>query len=198
MSRSGMQRLLAAMPGDGGPIATAKLTHDTGLTGRDTATYFERLRLAGLAERVARGVYRLTAAGRSAKATGQKLRRGPKGPLTRQHICTGTFRDRVWKALRTRRKATIADLVVLAGTGDEKWPENNAAKYLGLLVRAGFVVRMRRREPGIWPSSPGHRKYFLQKDPGPKALVYRPKFRDVYDPNTRKSYSLETGKEIAP
>ena len=198
MSRTRTGRLLAAMPGDGSPLSTAKLARVVELTRRETAKYFERLRIAGLAERVAHGVYRLTVAGRSAKATGRKLRSGPKGPLTGQRVYTGTFRDRLWKALRATRKSTIPDLVVLAGAGDEKLPENNARKYLGWLVRAGFVVKMRRREPGVSLNSPGHVKYFLLRDPGPEAPVYRPKSRDVYDPNTRKSYSLETGEEVAP
>ena len=110
------------------------------------------------------------------------------------------MRERLWKALRGLGKATIPELCQLACRDGERAAESNAGKYLRQLERCGFVARMRRRESGTAPTSPGFVRYLLRpdKDPGPKAPVTRERLGLLYDPNSGKSYSLETGEEVAP
>lgn len=196
------EKVLGALPGDASETTAARLATETGLDRNAVYDCCAKLRRRGLVERSKRGRYRLTTAGRAARAASQSIRSGPIGPngIKTPRPVSGTLRERVWKALRRLGKATIPDLCQLASRGAERSAENNAGKYLRQLERCGFVAQMHRREPGTAPSSNGFVRYLLvpNRDPGPAAPVVRERLGLLYDPNSRKSYSLETGEEIAP
>jgi hypothetical protein len=132
--------------------------------------------------------YRATDAGRSAAAEGARVTSGPMGSHTgRRAAVQGTFRARLWRALRVLRKATVPDLVRLAGTGEEADAEGNAHKYLAALTRSGHVVVLSGRAKGRAQGSNGFKQFVLAKDTGPLAPSVHPARSEVFDPNTEES-----------
>ncbi|MEO5341081.1 MAG: hypothetical protein H7837_11305 [Magnetococcus sp. MYC-9] len=136
------------------------------------------LRVNGLAVAVHRQ-WGLTAAGVSAVDADVTLR-----PVGQAKVVKRTLRQRAWQALRRRGgKVTIPDLLrVMDGDGREN--ANNLAKYFNGLESVGILIRLKRRVAGTAPTSPGHIVWVLSVDPGPKAPVWRPSKRQVFDPNT--------------
>ena len=152
----------------------------------------QKLLSAGYVERIEAGCYRLTQKGKTAKAEEITLTSGPKGPLTfAKKTSPDSFTARLWRAMRVCRKFTVPDLVMLAGTGKEKKPEDAAGKYIRRLYQAGYLQLLPRREKGTAPTSNGFKKYLLVRDNGPLHPRYSPKTGKVYDPNTKKIYELE-------
>lgn len=142
-----------------------------------------------------RGCYEATAAGRTAHAKGYKP--GPQRAHTgdakpRQN----TFRQRVWKTLRLRRKASSFDLLTNAGDGG-KATEDNLHHYLRGLERAGYVQRLARRAPGTAPTSNGYAVWLLLKDTGPLAPIVSVRKAELRDPNTSETVSLAEASEVA-
>lgn len=137
------------------------------------------------------GKYRLTAEGRIALEAGANLKSGPKGPSGKARDTAGSMRDKVWRLLRIRQKASVPEVVALLCDGDatEKQIEcvtNNVQKYLRALRATGYLADM-RREPGAKPTSNGFKRYLLVRDTGPLAPTRRGKDR-VYDPNEEREY----------
>jgi hypothetical protein len=91
-----------------------------------------------------------------------------------------SLKQRLWRALRILRKATLKDLLALAATGEESAAANNARHYLKVLIDTGFVHRFARRGSG------GVLRYGLIRDTGPKAPVMRK--HEVEDLNTGEVY----------
>lgn len=140
----------------------------------------------GLAEPVdGNGCYRLTAAGEEARTAGRRLRSGPVRPHTgRRRPVHGTMRERVWRALRIKVKATLPELVELAARGSERDAYGNARKYLRALEKAGYVRRLPARARGAAPTSPGHVKWVLLRNTGPAPPAWHPVRGEVEDLNT--------------
>jgi biotin operon repressor len=185
------QDLLNALPPPGGCKSVAELAEEIGIGRRQVARSFEILQRHGLAETPRRGCYRLTRTGEMARGSGVKIKSGPRGPHTRRRrVVGGTLRSRLWRALRHLRKATIPELLTIAGASG-KAPENNAQRYLGCLRRAGYVQKLRRREAGTAPTSPGFAIYLLVNDTGPLAPVWSTKNDSLFDPNLKSSWESE-------
>lgn len=167
-------------------ITEERLIEITGLEPRQIEGASLRLRKHEFVERVEPGCLRLTDAGREAIAAGTRVRSGPKGRQPGPRMFKNTLRMRVWSSLRLRKKASVADIVMLAaGDGPrEKDMESNISHYLRALARAGYVMKMPRREPGSALTSNGFARWMLLKDTGPLAPVWRPKINAIYDPNT--------------
>ena len=137
----------------------------------------------GLIDRPALGVYRIAAAGRALIAEGGAVRAGAPGHARRAKVQPHALRHRLWTALGHRRKATLPELLTLVAVGDERNAEHNARRYLRLLERTGYLVRLPRRAPGLAQTSPGHLKWLVVRWTGPRAPVARARFSAVYDPN---------------
>lgn len=155
---------------------------------RQVSTTLVQLIRRGLAERASRGVYRLTEQGACAVDQGLRIRPGPRRPwlhVRRQH--KASVRQQAWTALRWLGKASVPDLLGVVG---EHAKPANLQKYLHLLERAGYLVRLPTREPGTAPTSNGHVRWSLVRDSGPKAPVYRPRFGVVHDPNNGAVHRL--------
>lgn len=169
----------------GGCLTVNELVCATGLTRRPVSDAAAKLIRDDLVERVERGCFRISAAGKAARANGSvTFRPGPKGPMARTRPVAGSFRAKAWGAMRLRQKFTVADLVTRARTDDDRMPENNATYYLRGLAAAGYVRVLPLREPGHKPTSNGFRRYALIRDTGPLAPVIRKGGTEVYDPNT--------------
>jgi len=128
----------------------------------------------GYAERAEVGCYRLTPAGAAAKTAGVRIVSGPRGPLTQsrpRRPRRTTLADLVWRALRIRGKATLPDLMELAGR-EGTTARNAAACYLRRLEAAGYVRRLPRKETGTALTSPGYTRWQLLRDTGPAAPVW--------------------------
>lgn len=186
-------RGLAAFP-DGCSVAT--LADAARLSRKEAQRRLDVLRGRGLVERVSLGTYRLTAAGRAAIAAGARVRSGPKGRLTgERRPARSSFRHRLWTALRRTRKATIPELLQIAGTGAEGSPATNAWHYLDALARAGYVRRMPRREAGTKPTSNGFCRWLLVNDPGPEHPVLKARGTVVWDPNSGQRHTIARERE---
>lgn len=144
-----------------------------------------------LVERAALGVYRLTDAGRALLADGGAVRAGAPGQARRAQVRAQTLRHRLWTALAHRRKATLPELLTLVVAGGERNAEHNARRYLHLLERAGYLVRLPRRAPGLAPTSPGCIQWLVVRWTGPRAPVARARFTAVYDPNLGQTIPVE-------
>lgn len=143
--------------------------------------------------RVKPGKYRLTAEGRIALEAGANLKSGPKGPSGKARNTAGSLREKVWRLLRIRQKASVPEVVALLCDGDATAKEiecttNNVQKYLRALRATGYLADM-RREPGSKPTSNGFKRYLLVRDTGPLAPTRRGKDR-VYDPNEEREYGV--------
>jgi hypothetical protein len=86
----------------------------------------------------------------------------------------------VWHALGNRQKATLDELLRVACAGDERDPERNIRRYLRLLERTGYLVKMRVPYPN--PS-----QWLVVKWTGPQAPVARQSGTALYDPNLRQT-----------
>lgn len=174
-------------------ITEARMVELTGLTAKQVEQAALKLRKHELLEKTGQGCHKLTDSGREAAAAGTTLRSGPRrwtGPKVHKE----SLRLRVWRAIRIRRKFSIPDLEMLVAEGGEKDITSNIGKYIRALEKAGYLVKMAKREAGTAPTSNGHIRYWLQdeKDTGPLAPIWRVANGTVYDPNTEQEISLGT------
>ncbi|AFL76195.1 hypothetical protein [Thiocystis violascens] len=144
----------------------------------------------GLLERRAPGHYRLTAAGRLALEAGIAIKPGPRGTHATA-IQARSLRAKLWRAMRALNKFGIDDLLLRGANGDEADARNNAGKYVNVLERAGYLIRLKHRLPGDAPTSPGFVRWLLVHNTGPKAPIWQAGKRQLHDPNTGKTFALD-------
>lgn len=163
------------------------LVHHTGMERRSITNACAVLVNRELATRIKPGCYKVTLAGLLLIEGGGEVKSGPRGErAAKQH--TGTLRVKSWRAMRQRKKFSLADIIVLVASGDEKAIDGNIGKYVRALERAGYLTRMARREPGTAMTSNGHLRYLLVRDTGPEAPIWRPSKSAVFDPNTQEEH----------
>lgn len=164
----------------------------TGMTAKQVENALGKLKKHELIEQTRPGCLRLTAAGKAAAEGGAKLHSGPNGrqPGSRGH--TDGMRVRAWRAMRVRRKFSVADLVGLCAQGGERDPESNLLKYIRALTRAGILVELKHREAPASLTSNGGKRWWLMdtRDPGPLAPTVRWKREQVYDPNSEVLHDM--------
>jgi DNA-binding transcriptional ArsR family regulator len=172
-------------------ITEARMAELTGLSDRQVENAALKLRKHGLLEKTGQGCHTLTDAGREACVAGAKLRSGPRA-WTGPKVHKDSLRTRVWRAMRLRGKFSIPDLEMLVAEGGEKDIASNIRKYLKPLEKAGYIIRMPKREAGTALTSNGHVRWWLlpEKDTGPQAPVHRKVSGTVYDPNTETEVSI--------
>jgi hypothetical protein len=190
-------RVLTALPAADAkePMALACLVRLVSLSAEQVKDSVDRLSKRGLVlhERLAR--YRRSGAGDAFIAAGHQVKPGstPGGtrPLRRDRAEGGdTLRDRAWSALRQLRKATLPELIELAGEGNEKDPVGNVRVYLRRLAGFGLVAALKKRAPGMAPTSNGFQQWVLVRDLGPKAPIWLTRQKKLIDRNT--------GEELKP
>lgn len=152
------------------------------LTRRQISNAAARLVGREWVERIEAGCFRITEAGAAAHAAGARVRSGPRGAFERRRPVRNSFNTRLWRAMRLKGKFTMPGLIELAAR-DEKNPASATQRYVRALEKAGFVLRLNRREPGTSPTSNGFARYSLVRDTGDRPPMIR---RDgsVFDPNT--------------
>ena len=161
----------------------------TGLDRRQISNAVVGLIARDLVERKERGCYQLKENWETAVADGAPLTSGPRGPMARTRPMANSLRQRLWQAMRMTGKFTLADLLPLACTGQERDAEGNAQRYLRALVRAGYLHTFRKRADDGKPCSNGLLRYSLIRNSGPDA-PFLSKGRHVYDRNTGTQYLL--------
>ena len=167
-------------PGD--CLTMDRLVEASGRNRRQVSNAAAKLVERGLIERIDRGCFRLTVDGEKAQAEGLEIKSGPRGPMVRKRPVRDSLRTRLWRAMRLERKFTLAALLVHA-VRDEKSPASAAGHYLRALERAGYLMRLPRREPGTSVTSNGFLRWSLVNDTGPLPPLPRGN-GTVYDPNT--------------
>lgn len=185
-----------------GCLKLAAIAKHTGLTNRQVADACGKLVEHGYLARqvyaddtVKPGCYTITALGLAALDQGAQLTSGPKGPTGKPNSKQGTLRERAWRCLRIRRKASVPELVGLlldagATATEIKAAENNLQHYLRPLTRAGYVVEMRREAPQSLTSN-GAKRYLLVRDTGPLPPLHQASKHTVYDQNEGATYDAK-------
>lgn len=173
---------------DGACRTIDELNELLGLNRRQISDGAAKLVLRDYLERVETGCYQLTSVGIAAARAGETISSGPWRPdtaRTRKPV-RDTFRRRLWNAMRMGGVFTVADLVMAAARVGDANPENNTARYIGHLVRAGYVEKLRTRKRGLKLTSNGFNRYRLVKNTGPIAPAFSPKRMALHDYNTRE------------
>lgn len=176
------------------PVSAAMVAAARGMEEAHAARALQTLARRGLAERISRGRYRATNDGLKLACGDARI---PRPGWRADRPRRDSFQTRLWAALRKLRKATVPELVQIAGRGSEWAPERNARAYLAALVAAGYVAEMGRREPGVLPGSRGFKRYLLVRDPGPRAPALNSGTRRLTDPNSGAVTDLAK-REAAP
>lgn len=177
------ESLLAALADAPAARTVAELATHMGRDPKATGMALRVLHRRGLVERPGHGVYRLAEPGRALIDAGGAVRSGPAHGR-RAKVQARTLRHRLWTALAFRRKATLPELLTLAAAGGERDAEHNARRYLRLLERTGYLLRLPRR-------APGHLKWLVLRWTGPHAPVVRARYGAVYDPNRGETIAVE-------
>lgn len=184
--------LLAALRSDA-CLTVDELAAATGLENRAVVKAAAALIGRGYADRAEVGCFTLTAQGQTFRETGGAVTCGPAGPLTQAYRRPRrqVLRDRLWAALRIKGKASLPELLEVAGNG-ERDAANSAQRYTAALARAGYLREL-RREPGSAPTSNGFKRYALIRDTGPAAPQLRVRTHELFDPNTGEIVPLRGG-----
>lgn len=187
-------KILRALAQLTGPATALQIAAATGLTTEQVWDACDTLVVNKLASRIERGVYQLTVAGRAAFEGGKEIKGGPKGP-TAPKIFRGTFRERLWQAIRKERKGTIGNFLslVLQDGDDEKTATDNAQKYICGLCRAGYMQRLPGKQRGTLLTSNGFNRYLLIVNSGPLAPMIKRSHRQLHDPNTGATIDFREG-----
>ncbi len=180
-------------------VKHAAIVKATGLTGRQVADACAKLEKHGYLQRelysddtVKPGCYKLTELGLRA-LDAARLTSGPKQAHGKPRACPDSLRDRAWRTLRIRMKASVPELVGLlldANVDGDAFTraQNNLHKYIRALLQAGYLTEMRRESPTS-PTSNGVKRYMLTRDTGPLPPLSSPK--RVYDQNEKKHYDYQ-------
>lgn len=181
-------------------VTEERLAMTTGLTAKQIENATNVLRRNGLLEKTSKGCHKLTSSGTQALTAGANVHSGPRGKdQSGKRVWKSTLRARIWCAIRLRRKFSVADIVPLVIDGSERGDvTSNVQKYIRALCKAGYLIKMPRREPGIALTSNGYIRYWMHDDKvtGPQAPVWSADKQRVYDPNTESTHDIS--KEAQP
>lgn len=185
-----------------GCVRSTTIATHTGLTPRQVADACAKLVEHGYLSRdryadcsVKPGCFKITALGIAALEEGKKFTSGPKGPTGKPKPRPDGLRDRAWRLLRIRRKASAPELVGLLLNADDTTETtaralNNLNKYLRMLQLAGYLTEMRREAPTSLTSN-GAKRYLLTRDTGPLPPIPQAAGKTVFDQNEGKQYDVK-------
>lgn len=185
-----------------GCVKHAAIVKHTGLTARQVANACAKLVEHGYLKRdtyadcsVKPGCYKITKIGTAALEEGKKVTSGPKGPTGKPKPRPDGLRDRAWRVLRIRRKASVPELVGLLLNADSpedqiKRAHDNLSKYLRQLLLAGYLTEMRREAPTTLTSN-GAKRFLLVRDTGPLPPIPQIAAKTVFDQNEGKQYDVK-------
>ena len=174
-------------------VTEERLLDLTGLSKRQVQDSCRLMRHHGLLTKTAEGCHQVTKAGMEAINAGARYRSGPKDEKHNgKRIWVGTIRIRIWRAMRIRRKFSVPEIITLVADESSGDMTSNVQKYIRALAKAGYLIELPKREAGSAPTSNGYKRWWLtdEKDTGPKAPVWRPDRRTVFDPNTNVEVAI--------
>jgi predicted transcriptional regulator of viral defense system len=182
-SAENQNTLLRAVPPEA-CLTTEELAEATGLTRKQVTQAVGKLVARGLLDRAERGCFKRSTAGQEVVDSGQPLSSAPLSRSAKTGRRKRSLRVRVWEAIRTARKGTVAEIEQLA-LASEKDP-GGVQRYLLALRRGGYLRRMKA-------VSYKEARYLLIRDTGPLAPILRRSKDCLYDPNTKEEHVLEGG-----
>lgn len=185
--RGNCQSVLEAVGATPGGLGLDAVQDATGLERKAINACVQQLRRRSLIEITSPGQYRVTAAGAGWLAKGRAI---ASGQGVRRRACSG-LRERAWWVMRELHKFSLPDLLDRLADGSERDAAGNLRKYVGVLERAGIVQRMKRRVAGASPTSNGYILYWLKRDLGRFAPVWRRSQGAVFDPNSGELLPLD-------
>jgi DNA-binding MarR family transcriptional regulator len=167
-------------------LVIGELADELGLTTVQVSKAAALLIGRGYIERVDRGCFQLTEAGRAARDQGVTIESGVTGPTRALGKPRRTsIRQRAWNAMRITRTFTVPEIVTAVARAGDGNIEENLRRYVRELATAGYLSRGARRRPGTAPGSNGFPVYSLVRDTGPVAPVWSQKHRAIHDFNGR-------------
>lgn len=126
----------------------------------------------GYVERIERGCFQLTEAGKAARDQGVRIETGVTGPKRMPRRPPRlSIRQRAWNAMRVIRTFTVPDIVTAVAREGDGNVEENIRRYVRALTSSGYLARTSRRRPGTAPGSNGYPVYSLAIDSGRIAPV---------------------------
>ena len=146
-----------------------------------------KLIFKGYVERVDRGCYQLTKEGQVSLLSDEVLTSGPFRPHTSisRKRRADTLRQRVWNVMRMSTSFTYEDLEI-AASKQEKSVLNNIQKFMGALIKTGYVLQMPIRQSGTKLTSCGFKRFKLLNDTGPIVPTIRFPKKEVFDHNNQE------------
>jgi len=113
---------------------------------------------------------------------------GHRGPVFSSQ--PSAWPQRLWKAVRVKRRGTAADFVLLAARPSDADPLNQSYILLRAWARAGFLLVQEKAVDGQNKFSNRLNVFVLVKDPGPLTPQYHRMRRRVFDPNSGAIHEL--------
>lgn len=138
----------------------------------------------GLVERLERGCFRLTDAGRTARDRGVRIDSGVTGPTRApRQPRRVAIRQRAWNAMRIKRTFTVPEITTAIAREGDGDVQESLRRYFNELAKDGYLVRAVRRQPGTAQGSNGFVRFSLVRDTGPLAPVWSRKLDGIHDFN---------------
>lgn len=178
-------KILAALPQQGACMTLDEVAAATGLPPERITRLVTALNRNGLISMAQRGCYRRTPAGDAAIAAGTLPKSGPRGPRGVPNTSQGGLAERLWRALRMLRRATLPELLEIADPRECRY-DDHAARYLRQLKAAGVTGVSNRKVAGTALTSNGFKQHILLRDLGPKAPIWRQREKRLWDPNSSR------------
>jgi hypothetical protein len=144
--------------------------------------------------------YGASASGRAFHAENKPIVRGPAAGVekTKPSLFPNPFHDRLWIALRVKKRGTLPELLQAASRDEDgKNVEGRARSFLNSLERAQIVIAQGKKNRRVRArgEASGSRliTYILSNDLGPKTP--KPQRDYVFDQNTRERIAYADKKE---
>lgn len=185
-----MLTVMAAEAGEEGCVLIQRLAEVAGCDIDIAGKRIEILLRNGLATMRSVACYRITNEGAAylSGVSTVRLTAGPKQPHGADRSSESSLTARVWRALRIKEKATIPEIMELIEASPNQYAQ--VGRYVKVLVDARYLTRLPRRVKGQGMGNNGYALYLLTRDPGPKAPIWKPKAKQLRDPNTGVVFQL--------
>ncbi|MXR36739.1 hypothetical protein [Craterilacuibacter sinensis] len=180
--------ILKTLSGNDGSGDTTLIRRNTGLTESQVHAAVRRLLAAKLVYRPEPGVLALTDSGHYTARLGKFRRQrtasqGCKPRPTRRH----SLRAKVWRSIRNQQKFSVGDVLGRICTDNPSTMRGAVLAVIRQLESAGYVVPMARRTGA---DGKAEARWMMMRNTGFEAPVWRPKTRELYDPNTEEVFQI--------
>jgi hypothetical protein len=165
-------------------MSLAALADFSGLKKHDAGIAAGALIARNFATRRNINCYLRTSAGTAFLDSGETIKSGPPGPLTgHRRPVRETLRDKLWVAIRIKQKFTIAEIVELSVSGQEKGAYDNAMRFVLALHRAGYLRQL--------DSDKNTYRFQLMRNSGEGTPIVSIRSQSIHDPNMKTNFVIE-------